>query len=269
MQESLFGNPLELSQALVAVSRIKPPELNGASNMVLKNVQTLGVLQAVLLKPCELPDFDFEVIDGNRRLFSALKFNLTEIPALITDGTSGQIAAARVVANVSRSPNPVQEARALRAALQETGLPVEEFSRQVGLPLNTVKMRLKLTELPDDVLDLVGERVSVGVAERMANLNENYLEDAVRLFRMRTAEPAGKFTAEDLKNVKRVQKTDLGDLLSQVVQAVPLITPIQSAEEQLVDEVIRLCAARNADVNVVLKLLKKQAKPAEVERSTA
>ncbi|MFC6662466.1 ParB/RepB/Spo0J family partition protein [Deinococcus multiflagellatus] len=196
IQPSLFAQPLDTTPQTVALAEIKP----GEAKQVIKSVGTVGVLQSVLLRASTDPAFRYEIVEGNRRDYSARHFGLTHVPALITDGSGAQLAAARAIANTARSSNPVQEARAWHAVMQAgVYADVNALAKDFGVPVATVKQRLRLMNLPDELLDGIQDRkIAEGTAEKIANLDEVYRSRALVAYSEVTA--AGeRFTDAHLK----------------------------------------------------------------------
>ena len=227
-QPTLFSTPLDTEMQRVDLQRIKP----GTARTVIPSVRLMGVMQPVLLRTTPRGPYAYEVVDGNRRDHSARTFGHTDIPAIITDGSEAQLAAARAVLNTSRSPNPVQEARAWQGALA-SGVygSVEAMARDLGVNVQTVRQRLRLMQLPDQLLDGIQEgHISEGVAEKIANLDPAYRARAVQ--RYGELQGAGeRFTADHLKEVRTrregdLTRTVLGSLMNLPAsqQAAPLLS---------------------------------------------
>lgn len=81
---------------------------------------------------------------------------LNEIPAVILDGDDLKAAQVAVIENVQREDlNPVEEAFAYEALIDNFGLTQEQVSRQVGKSRSAVTNMLRLLDLPDEVLELL------------------------------------------------------------------------------------------------------------------
>lgn len=263
VQATLFQVPLATDVRTVALSEIRP----GVANMVMRSVGKVGVLQALLLRPSREAPFVYEIVDGNRRDFSARHYGLTEVPALITDGTGAQIAAARALANTARSSNPVQEARAWRAVMDE-GLyaDVNALARDLGVNVATVKQRLRLSLLPDEVLSGVEAGViAEGTAEKLANLDATYKNRALNAYRAAVAS-GERFTDLHLKEVRVRRSGDMAHSALGALAALPVppeVTPLLtvSPAEVLAEEVRRLAEARGVPLGDLLAALGGAAAP--------
>jgi ParB family transcriptional regulator, chromosome partitioning protein len=113
-----------------------------------------GVLQPVLLRP--LPGGSYELVAGERRWRAARLAGLETMPALVQrreDSASLEIA---LVENMAREDlNPIEEARAVAALVEELELTREEVGRRVGRSRVAISNLLRLLDLPDEALELV------------------------------------------------------------------------------------------------------------------
>jgi ParB family chromosome partitioning protein len=127
-----------------------------------ESVSERGVLQPVLVRP--QPGGTYELVAGERRWRAAQLAGLETMPALVQhrgDDASLEIA---LIENMAREDlNPVEEARAVAALVEELELTREEVGRRVGRSRVAVSNLLRLLDLPDEVLALIEEgRLSEG-----------------------------------------------------------------------------------------------------------
>ncbi len=252
LQGHLFAAPLHTDIQKVSVSLIVPPD----TTEVIPSVGLVGVLQSVLLKPGGTPEQPYLIVDGDRRVNSALKYQLAEVPAVITDGTRGQIAAASALLNAARSSNPLDEARSWRTALEEGQFGgVEDLARHVRVSVQKIKKRLKLLNLPEELLCHIGVSIAEGVAERMANLPDEYRAQAVDAA-SRKLDAGEKFTAADLKGSQTARRADLSGSLDDLFSGTPpLLTVPRDPLADLVAEVRRLADLSGLDIHDVVRAL--------------
>ncbi len=113
-----------------------------------------GVLQPVLVRP--VPGGRYELVAGERRWRAAQRAGLATIPGIVEqrdDATSLEVA---IVENMAREDlNPVEEARAVAALVEELGLTREEVGRRVGRSRVAISNLLRLLDLPDEALALL------------------------------------------------------------------------------------------------------------------
>ncbi|HEV2769358.1 MAG TPA: ParB/RepB/Spo0J family partition protein [Solirubrobacteraceae bacterium] len=111
-----------------------------------------GVLQPLLVRP--VPGGRYELVAGERRWRAAQLAGLETIPALVRERDDAQALEIALIENMAREDlNPVEEARACAALVEELGLSREDVGRRVGRSRVAVSNLLRLLDLPDEVLD--------------------------------------------------------------------------------------------------------------------
>jgi ParB family chromosome partitioning protein len=117
-----------------------------------------GVLQPVLVRP--KPDGRYELIAGERRWRAAQIAGLKLIPALVRPRGDAEALEVALIENMAREDlNPVEEARACAALVEELGLTREEVGRRVGRGRVAVSNLMRLLDLPDEALELLEQGV--------------------------------------------------------------------------------------------------------------
>jgi ParB family chromosome partitioning protein len=121
-----------------------------------------GVLQPVLVRP--KAGGRYELVAGERRWRAAQIAGLPTIPALVRAREDAAAIETALIENMAREDlNPVEEARACAALVEELGLTREEIGRRVGRGRVAVSNLLRLLELPDEVLEMLEQgRLSEG-----------------------------------------------------------------------------------------------------------
>lgn len=115
-----------------------------------------GVLQPVLVRP--RPDGAYELVAGERRWRAARIAGLSTIPALVRAREDAEALELALIENMAREDlNPVEEARACAALVEELGLTREEVGRRVGRGRVAVSNLIRLLDLPEEVLALLQE----------------------------------------------------------------------------------------------------------------
>jgi ParB family chromosome partitioning protein len=119
-----------------------------------ESIRVRGVLQPVLVRP--LRGGRYELSAGERRWRAARLAELGSIPAIVRphdDATSLEVA---LVENMAREDlNPVDEARACAALVEELGLTHEAVGLRVGRSRVAVSNLIRLLDLPDEALALI------------------------------------------------------------------------------------------------------------------
>jgi len=113
-----------------------------------------GLLQPVLVRA--IPGGTYELVAGERRWRAAQIAGLERIPALVAPHDDSQSLEAALVENMAREDlNPVEEARAVAALVEELGLTREEVGRRIGRGRVAVSNLLRILDLPDEALELI------------------------------------------------------------------------------------------------------------------
>jgi ParB family chromosome partitioning protein len=113
-----------------------------------------GVLQPVLVRP--VAGGTYELVAGERRWRAAQLAGLETIPAIVRDRDDADALQAALVENMARADlNPVEEARACAALVEELGLTRETVGLRVGRSRVAVSNLLRLLDLPDEALELL------------------------------------------------------------------------------------------------------------------
>src|SRR4051812_20958523 len=144
-----------------------------------------GVLQPVLVRP--LPGGNYELVAGERRWRAAQIAGLKTIPAIVRERDDADALQAALIENMAREDlNPVEEARACAALVEELGLTRETVGLRVGRSRVAVSNLLRLLDLPDDALHLL-ERGELSAGHGRALLLAEDHADRRRLARSAVA----------------------------------------------------------------------------------
>jgi ParB family chromosome partitioning protein len=115
-----------------------------------------GVLQPVLVRP--KAGGTYELVAGERRWRAARLAGLDAIPALVRPRADAEALELALIENMAREDlNPIDEARACAALVEELGLTREEVGRRVGRGRVAVTNLMRLLDLPDEVIALLEE----------------------------------------------------------------------------------------------------------------
>jgi ParB family transcriptional regulator, chromosome partitioning protein len=131
-------------------TKIDPESLSGLASSIEAN----GVVQPLLVRP--LPDGSYELIAGERRWRAAQAAGLAKVPAVVRDQELAERLQVALIENMVREDlNPVDEARACAALVDELGLSREDLARRVGRSRPAVSNLIRLLDLPDETLELL------------------------------------------------------------------------------------------------------------------
>jgi ParB family chromosome partitioning protein len=157
--EVLIGGAAEL--ASVPVEQIHPNprqprkrfESDGVGGLA-DSIRAQGLIQPIIVRP--RLEGGYELIAGERRWRAAREAGIETIPTVVREADDRETLLLGLVENVAREDlSPVDEARAYALLLDEFGLSLGEVAERVGKSKPTVSNRVRLLELPDDVLAMI------------------------------------------------------------------------------------------------------------------
>jgi ParB family chromosome partitioning protein len=118
------------------------------------SIAASGVVQPLLVRP--LPDGSYELVAGERRWRAAQQAGLEKVPAVVREQAEAERLQAALIENMVREDlNPVEEAKACSALVDDLGLTKEELAKRVGRSRPAVSNLIRLLELPDEALELL------------------------------------------------------------------------------------------------------------------
>jgi ParB family chromosome partitioning protein len=118
------------------------------------SIETSGVVQPLLVRP--LPDGSYELIAGERRWRASQQAGLEKVPAIVRDSEQAERLQVALIENMVREDlNPVEEARACAALVEDLGLSKEDLARRVGRSRPAVSNLIRLLDLPDEAIALL------------------------------------------------------------------------------------------------------------------
>jgi ParB family transcriptional regulator, chromosome partitioning protein len=204
------------------------------------SIRASGVLQPVLVRP--LPNGRYELIAGERRWRASRLADLESIPAIVRrhdDAASLEIA---LVENMAREDlNPVEEARACAALVEELGLTREEVGLRVSRSRVAVSNLIRLLDLPDEVLELLERRALTEGHGRALLLAE---DNATRRSLARDA-VRQRWSVRELESRARAAGTPAG---RRRPRAKPALHPDQAAAIELIGDALGAALGRDVDV---------------------
>ncbi|MGA2343005.1 MAG: ParB/RepB/Spo0J family partition protein [Steroidobacteraceae bacterium] len=141
-----------------------------------ESIKSQGLVQPILVRP--LPGRNpgesqrYEIIAGERRWRAAQMAGIGEIPAVIREVPDEAALAMALIENIQREDlNPLEEARALARLIEEFGLTHSQAAEAVGRSRAAVSNLLRLTELADEVKQLLEQRsIEMGHARALLSL---------------------------------------------------------------------------------------------------
>jgi ParB family transcriptional regulator, chromosome partitioning protein len=189
------------------------------------SLRAQGVLQPVVVRP--RADGLFELIAGERRWRAAQIAGLLKVPAIVRDVADDRRLELALVENLQRTDlNPVEEALAYQALVDDLGLNQEEVAARVGKKRTTVANVLRILNLPADIqTEIRSGSISLGHAKALAALTNRALQ----------LEIAKRIVAEDLsvRAVESIVKRTVGGAEALPVARRPVDPNVAAAQDAL------------------------------------
>jgi len=159
-----------------------------------ESIATHGVIQPLLLKETT---HGFEIIAGERRWRAARKAGIKQIPGIVKELTTEQLAMVALIENIQREDlNPIEEAEAIQRMCDEFGLTQDAVSKSIGKSRPYITNLLRLLKLPEGIRKMVLEgKLSNGHARALVSITDIKKQKAI----------AEKVVLEDL-SVREVEK---------------------------------------------------------------
>ena len=154
------GGPelLELPVAKIAPNPANPrAEFDEKALQALADsIEATGLLQPLIVRPLDASGGSYELVAGERRWRAAQEAGIEKVPAVIRDQAEAERLQAALIENMVREDlNPVEEARACAALVEDLGLSKEDLARRIGRSRPAVSNLIRLLDLPDEALVLL------------------------------------------------------------------------------------------------------------------
>ena len=154
--DAATGELLELPVSLIKPNPSQPrtrfdPD---ALSALAESIEASGVVQPLLVRP--LADGSYELVAGERRWRAAQQAGLEKVPAVARDQAEPERLQAALIENMVREDlNPVEEAKACAALVEDLKLTKEDLARRVGRSRPRISNLIRLLELPDEALEML------------------------------------------------------------------------------------------------------------------
>ncbi|MDR0898474.1 MAG: ParB/RepB/Spo0J family partition protein [Oscillospiraceae bacterium] len=142
------------------------------------SIRQVGVLQPILVAET---GGRYRIIAGERRWRAARMAELDTIPAIVRAMDQVARMEAALIENLQRENlNPIEEAAAVRALMEECGLTQEAAAERLGRSRPALANLLRLLTLPEKVVQLVRDgRLTAGHARALAALTDEHRCEAL------------------------------------------------------------------------------------------
>jgi ParB family transcriptional regulator, chromosome partitioning protein len=194
------------------------------------SIEASGIVQPLIVRP--LTDGSYELIAGERRLRAAQQAGLTRVPAVLRDqGEAERLQTALVENMVREDLNPVDEARACAALVEDLGLSKEDVGKRIGRSRSAVSNLIRLLDLPDEVLELL-ERGDLSEGHGRALL---LTEDHAQRRSLARAAVAGRWSVRELESRARHAGAENG--AAQAKRRPRIRRPLHPDQQAAVDQI--------------------------------
>jgi ParB family chromosome partitioning protein len=132
------------------------------------SIQRVGLLQPIIVRTNSSDDF--EVVAGSRRLYACKSLGWRKIACHVVEMDDKTAFEVSIIENIQRhSLNPIEEAIAFRKYVNKFGWgSISELAKKLSKSTGYICKRIKLTELPEDILHLVSsEEINVSTVEEL------------------------------------------------------------------------------------------------------
>lgn len=120
------------------------------------SIREHGVLQPILVRPSGA---QFELVAGERRWRASRMAERGTIPAIVVDFDESTALEVSIIENLQREDvSPLEEAAMFRRMTEAFGYSVRQLAQKVGKDKGYVENRLRLSDAPADVRELVSLR---------------------------------------------------------------------------------------------------------------
>ena len=147
---------LEIDAARIKASPWQPRRVfeDQALQELAESIKVHGIIQPLVCRT--LPDGEYELIGGERRLRAALSVGLEKVPVLVMDTEDRQAAELALVENLQREDlNVIEEAEGYKALAEQFSLSQNEIAERVGKGRATVANTVRLLELPEEIKSML------------------------------------------------------------------------------------------------------------------
>ena len=198
-----------------------------AMTQLSASVKEQGILQPLLV--VEQPGGRYRIVAGERRWRAARQAGLATVPCMVRDMDMIRQMEVSLIENLQREDlNPMEEAAAIRALMQQCGYTQETVAARLSKSRPVIANLLRLLTLPKEVAQMVREgQLSAGHARVLAGLERE--EDKVALARETLAKGYSVRQLEQLAALRREAESH-GQAAHKVKSARPLPPELKELE---------------------------------------
>lgn len=165
------------------------------------SIRQHGLIQPIVVRPMEE---GYQIVAGERRWRACRMLGMSEVPVVIKEFSDEETAQIALIENIQRQDlNPVEEAAAYRALMDEYGMTQEALSKAVGKSRSAIANSVRLLNLPDEIVEMLKKgKLSAGQAKAIASANSE--EDMLEIAKLAAD---GKITVRGIEKLA-AEKSD-------------------------------------------------------------
>lgn len=135
------------------------------------SIKEHGMIQPVIVKA---QGDGYVIIAGERRWKAARLAGMKEIPAIVKNVSDQEVLQLALIENLQREDlNPIEEAMAYKALIEEHGMTQEDVSEKIGKSRSAIANSIRLLNLDHRVIDyLITGELTTGHARALLSLEE-------------------------------------------------------------------------------------------------
>lgn len=196
------GGVVTLRLSEIEPNRDQPRKIfsEEALNELADSIREHGVLQPLLVRP--LPGGSYQLVAGERRWRASRMAGLQEVPVVIREMDEEQAMEIALIENLQREDlNAIEEATGYKQLMERYGMTQEQVAKRVGKSRPAIANALRLLNLPQKVMDMVGEgEVSPGHARALLAF-----DDQDRIVEIAQKVKTGKYSVRDIERMAKNQ----------------------------------------------------------------
>ena len=196
------GGVVTLRLSEIEPNRDQPRKIfsEEALNELADSIREHGVLQPLLVRP--LPGGSYQLVAGERRWRASRMAGLQEVPVVIREMDEEQAMEIALIEHLQREDlNAIEEATGYKQLMERYGMTQEQVAKRVGKSRPAIANALRLLNLPQKVMDMVGEgEVSPGHARALLAF-----DDQDRIVEIAQKVKTGKYSVRDIERMAKNQ----------------------------------------------------------------
>ena len=240
-----LGGAQTLRMSDIEPNRSQPRQYfdESAINELADSIRQHGLIQPIVVRPIES---GYQIVAGERRWRACRQLGMSEVPAIVKEFTDSETAQIALIENIQREDlNPVEEASAFRALMDEYNMTQEELSKAVGKSRSAIANSVRLLNLPEPVIEMLKKReLSVGHAKAISAAGSE--EEMISLAKEAAA---GRITVRGIEKLLSKSSEDTSEKKSkpenqaeekEVRQGMNFITEMQLSLENHLGRKVRI-----------------------------